>query len=405
MPSPLFFCIIRLLMRSFLLYLILACACVFASESMFGNSGSARGLVLGEGSPTRGAASLTPMYAEMAVDSNYVLGPGDFLDILLEDKYLSVQIYPDGSVAIEECGAVNVGGKTFGEAQRLILDLVSKRYKREYCFVQLAALKKFRVNVMGAVTLVGQHIVEPQTRLSWFIRSVGNLLPNANTEDVQIIRGKDTIHVNFTAMTTNGDFSDDIMLEQGDKVFIPFVPMGDNITLMFPGYRTSVAYSPERTLEDYFELAGANRMHNFGYKAICVREPDRDPRWISLGEMKTTKVAPNTEVEFFVKELFVYVAGTVNYIGRYSYNPTWHAIDYIASGGINTNTGSWSQVKVWRGEKPKAVSINVSTDPILPGDVIEIPKNHYESFKDFTMFLASLITVISSAFIIYANYK
>ena len=392
-------------MRSFFLYLILACVCAFASESMFGNSGSARGLVLGEGSPTRGAASLTPMYAEMAVDSSYVLGPGDFLDILLEDKYLSVQVYPDGSVAIEGCGAVNVGGKTFGEAQRLILDLVSKRYKREYCFVQLAALKKFRVNVMGAVGLVGQHVVEPQTRLSWFIRSIGNLLPNANTEDVQVIRGKDTIHVNFTAMTTKGDFSNDIMLEQGDKLFIPFVPMGDNITLLFPGYRTSVAYSPERTLADYFELAGANRMHNFGYKALCVREPDKDPRWISLNDMKTTTVAPNTEVEFFVKELFVYVGGTVNYIGRYSYNPTWHAIDYIASGGINPNTGSWSQVKVWRGEKPKAYSINVATDPILPGDYIEIPKSHYESFKDFTMFLAQLITVVSSAFIIYATYK
>ena len=124
----------------------MACACVFASESMFGNSGLGKGYVIGEGISARGAASLTPMYAEMAVDSNYVLGPGDFLDLMLEDKYLSIQIYPDGSVAIEECGAVNVGGKTFGEAQKLILDLVSKKYKREFCFVQLAALKKFRVN-------------------------------------------------------------------------------------------------------------------------------------------------------------------------------------------------------------------------------------------------------------------
>ena len=107
-------------MRSFIAYLLLACVCVFASESMFGNSSTARNLVLGEGSSTRGAASLTPMYAEMAVDSNYVLGPGDFLDLMLEDKYLSIQIYPDGSVAVEECGAVNVGGKTFGEAQKMI---------------------------------------------------------------------------------------------------------------------------------------------------------------------------------------------------------------------------------------------------------------------------------------------
>ena len=392
-------------MRSLFVCIFLACVCAFAGDSMFGNASVSKGIVLGEGSLTRGAASLTPMYSEMAVDSNYVLGPGDFLDLILEDKYLSIQVYPDGSVAVEECGAVNVGGKTLGEAQRLILDLVSKRYKREYCFVQLAALKKFRVNAMGAIAFVGQHLVEPQTRLSYFIRTVGNTLPNANTQDIQIIRGKDTIHVDFTAMTTNGNFENDVMLEQGDKVFVPFVPMGDNISLMFPGYRTSVAYRADRTLADYFELSGGNRMHNYGYKAVCVREPDKEPRWITLAEMKTTTVAPNTEVEFFVKELFVYVGGSVSYIGRYAYNPTWHAIDYIASGGINANTGSWNQVKVWRGEKPKAISINVSTDPILPDDVIEIPKSHYESFKDFTLFMASLLSVISSAFIIYASNK
>ena len=391
-------------MRSFIVSLFLACVCAFASESIFGNSAS-KNFVLGEGVSTRGAASLTPMYAEMAVDSNYVLGPGDFLDLMLEDKYLSIQVYPDGGVAVEECGAVNVNGKTLAEAQRLILDLVSKRYKREYCFVQLAAMKRFRVNAMGAIPAVGQHVIDPQNRLSLFIRAVGGLLPNANKEDIQIIRGKDTIHVNYNEMAKNGNFEEDVLLQQGDKIYVPFVPMGDNVSLVFPGYRTTVAYRSDRTLQDYFELAGADRMHNQGYKSVCIREPDKDPRWISLGEMKTTTVEPNTEVEFFIKELFVYLGGAVNYIGRYPYNPTWHAIDYISSGGVNTITGSWTQAKVWRGAKPEAISINVATDPILPGDVIEIPKNHYESFKDFTLFMASLLSVISSAFIIYVNYK
>ena len=391
-------------MRSFIVCLFLACVGAFASESIFGNSAS-KNFVLGEGVSTRGTASLTPMYAEMAVDSNYVLGPGDFLDLMLEDKYLSIQVYPDGGVAVEECGAVNVNGKTLAEAQRLILDLVSKRYKREYCFVQLAAMKRFRVNAMGAIPAVGQHVIDPQNRLSLFIRAVGGLLPNANKEDIQIIRGKDTIHVNYNEMAKNGNFEEDVLLQQGDKIYVPFVPMGDNVSLVFPGYRTTVAYRSDRTLQDYFELAGADRMHNQGYKSVCIREPDKDPRWISLGEMKTTTVEPNTEVEFFIKELFVYLGGAVNYIGRYPYNPTWHAIDYISSGGVNTITGSWTQAKVWRGAKPEAISINVATDPILPGDVIEIPKNHYESFKDFTLFMASLLSVISSAFIIYVTYN
>jgi Polysaccharide biosynthesis/export protein. len=54
---------------------------------------------------------LQPAYSEVQVDSTYVLGPGDFLDIMLENKYLTVQIYPDGSVAIEECGAVVWAGR------------------------------------------------------------------------------------------------------------------------------------------------------------------------------------------------------------------------------------------------------------------------------------------------------
>lgn len=373
---------------------------VFADESLFSSATAKKA-----GISSRSSISMTPSYAEVSVDSSYILGPGDFLDLILEDTYMSVQVYPDGSVAIEECGSVVVGGKTLAEARRLILDLVSKRYKKQYCFVQLAALKKFRVNAMGAVAQVGQHLVESQTRLSYFIRQVGGTLANANNEDVLVIRGKDTIHVDYNAMSSLGKFDEDVMLEQGDKVFVPFVAMGDNIALLFPGYRTSVAYQEDRTLQDYFDLAGGSRLHNFGYKAVCVREPGKSPRWITLSEMKLTKVAPNTEVEFSVQEMLVYVGGAVNFIGRYPYNPTWHALDYAAAAGINPITGSWSQIKVWRGKKPEPLSLSVTEDQILPGDFIEIPKSHYESFKDFTLFLASLLTVVSSAFIIYVNYK
>ena len=213
-------------------------------------------------SPTvssRSGIALNPTYADQSVDSSYVLGHGDFLDLVLENNYVTVQVYPDGSVAIEECGAVNVGGKTLAEARRLILDLVSRRYKREYCYVQLAALKKFRINAMGAVSQVGQHLVESQTRLSYFIRQIGGLVSNANTEDIWVIRANDTLHIDYNAMSSRGDFSADIMLEQGDKIYVPFVAVGDNVVLIFPESRTSVAYQEGRTLQDYFNLAGGSR--------------------------------------------------------------------------------------------------------------------------------------------------
>ena len=308
-------------------------------------------------------------------------------------------------MAIEECGAVVVGGHTLAEAREMILDLAAKRYKRDQCFVQLAALKKFKVNAMGAISMVGQQLVEPQTRLSYFLRQVGGLLPTANNENIMVIRDNDTLHIDYSAMYMKGNFEDDIMLKQGDKVFVPFVEISDNVSLLFPGYRTSVAYQEGRTLQEYFDLAGGARMQNYGYKAVCVREPGQAPRWITISEMKQTKVAPNTEVEFTVQDMLVYVGGAVNYIGRHPYDPSWHAIDYVAASGINTISGSWNQIKVWRGKNPEALKLSVTEDQIMPGDYIEVPKSHYESFKDFTLFLASLLTVISSAFIIYVNYN
>ncbi|MBR4915681.1 MAG: polysaccharide export protein [Fibrobacter sp.] len=387
-------------LATFLLFLSAFCALSVAA--------TVQGSVVGtmqQGIQPRSSVTLAPSYSEVAVDSTYRLGPGDFLDIGLESNYLTVQIYPDGSVAIEECGSVMVAGKTLSEARELILDLVSKRYKREYCYVQLSALKRFRASIMGAVVHVGQHPVDPQTRLSYFIRQAGGPLPTANLEDIILIRKGDTTHIDFNAISTKGDFANDPMLEQGDQVFVPYQVMGENVALLFPGYRSSVPYKEGRTIQEYFELSGAGRIHNYGYKAVCVREPDSEPRWIPITEMSKVTVKPNTELEFTVKEMLVYIGGAVARIGQVEYNPSWHAIDYIAASGLNTISGSWSQVKVWRGQNPDALTVNVTQDPILPGDYIEIPKSRYESFKDFTLFLASLLTVVSSAFIIYVNYK
>lgn len=388
-------------MQRLIAVLLLLCVGVFAAESSFGSLSS----VKASGPTSRSSIALTPASAEVAVDSTYLLGPGDFLDVMLETSYLTIQVAPDGTVAIEECGMVNVGGKTLAEAKELILDLAARRYKREFCFVQLAALKKFKVNAMGAVGQIGQHLVDPQTRLSYFMRQMGGTVSRANTEDVQVIRGKDTIHINYSAMSIDGNFEDDIMLEQGDKIFVPYVGLGDNVSMIFPGYKTSVGYKEGRTLQEYFELAGGARLHSFGYKAVCVREPGKAPRWISVSEMSGTVLSPNTEVEFSVQEMLVYVGGAVSFLGRYPYDPSWRVLDYVAAAGLNTISGSWSQIRIWRGNEPEAIPVNVATDQVLPGDYIEIPKSHYESFKDFTLFLASLLTVLSSAFIIYVNYK
>lgn len=352
----------------------------------------------------RNTETMQPSYSEGTVDSSYKLGPGDFLDIMLEDKYLAVQVYPDGNITIEECGSVYVAGKTLSEAREEILKVVSKRYNPQYCFVQLAQLKRFIVSVMGAVPTVGQIHVDPQTRLSLLLRNVGNILASGNKNDVLLIRKGDTLHIDCSKIFDKGDFKNDVLLEQGDQIYVPFADMTQSVSVLLPGFRVAVPYKKDRTIQEYFKMAGGDRYPNLGYQSVSIRGKDKASRSIPISDASKETVAAGDEIEYAVKPLLVYVGGAVAGVGRVAYDPSWHALDYIAAAGVTTITGSFDQVEVVRGDR-KTITVNVTGDPIYPGDYIEIPKSGYERFKDFTLFIASLLTVVSSAFIIYVNYK
>lgn len=394
------------LIKTFCFLLILFCApgALLAQEtsqlqSLMTTSGTTASVSL-----QRNSVTMQPTYSEGLVDSTYKLGPGDYLDIMLENTYLSAKVYPDGTIVIEECGTLNVAGMTMAEAREAILKLVAKRYDPKYCFVQLSQLKKIIVNVMGAVPVVGQVLVEPQTRLSRLLKMVGNILPTGKDEDVQIIRGKDTLHINWDKVNNEGDFANDVMIEQGDQIFIPFADMTSAVTLILPNYRSAVPYDENRTIRDYFRIAGGERLPNVGYQSVTIRKKDNSSKSIPVRDIGKTTAEPGDEIEFTVKPLLVYVGGAVAGVGRQQYDPSWHALDYISAAGVTTISGSFDQVKVIRGDR-ETIYVNATADPILPGDYIEIPKSNYERFKDFTLFIASLLTVVSSAFIIYVNYK
>ena len=66
---------------------------------------------------SRNSMAMEPIAVEGLIDSSYKLGPGDFLDIMLEQETLTLQVFSDGSVAIEECGVIQVAGKTLAEVR------------------------------------------------------------------------------------------------------------------------------------------------------------------------------------------------------------------------------------------------------------------------------------------------
>lgn len=359
-------------------------------------------------STPRGSIALQPVSMESAVDSSYVLGPGDYLDLTLENVYFSVQINPDGTIAIDDCGSVEVGGKTLAEARDAILKVTASKYETSSTFVQLSRLKTFKIAVMGAVTSPGQVLIESQTRLSSLLRMVGGFLPSADQENLMLIRSGDTIRVNFDKMVREGIFEEDYVIDLGDKVYVPYVDVAQSVTLSMPNRSVSVPYKEGRTVHEYYMVGQGDNIENGNYKSLNLEFADGTEKKISIAEAKTETLKPGAVIkctqEVISSNQFVYVGGAVARMGSVPYNPDYKALDYIAASGVTVMTGNWDQVRVVRGNR-ETIDVNATQDEILPGDYIEIPKSTYETFKDFTMFLASLLTVVSSTFIIYMNYK
>jgi len=307
--------------------------------------------------------------------------------VLLPSGQESLQISPEGTIAIYGYGFVKVDGLKLHEAKQKILEKLETRYSQKFIGVHLVQLRRFVVNVQGAVINPGQVTISGQTRVKGAIYAAGNLKPWADKDSVYIYRNGDTI-----ATTEN------ILLQAGDVITVPSKDWHQTIDITYSGKTITVPYVPGRTLKEYVKEIGINV--ESGYEEISAKyTQDGDYiKWINVNQIGDFVPEPLTEIEFHIQMPYVYVGGAVMTVGKVPYNSSMHAVDYVAESGVTLITGSFSRVSVLR--KGKRVSVDWAKGEILPGDFIEIPRTLYEQTKDFTVFVTSILSIIATAIII-----
>ena len=291
-----------------------------------------------------------PIDIEGPIDSTYLVGPGDYFEVLLPKGVDVVQVSPEGNVSVVGCGIVKVDSLPLYQAKAAIMSLLLTKYEEKFVQVQIVKIKKIHASVLGAVNAPG-------------------------------FRSIDSINV---------------MLENNDIIFVPYAKSEQTITIGTMRKSETVSYVEGRMLGEYFDemktvAVGENRWAK-------VTTPDGKVETYEIDKIRDRVFEPRTKIELWQKEPLVYVGGAVAAVGRAQYNPEFHAIDYIAASGVTIITGSWSRVTVIR--DGKNFSIDPYHDAIMPGDYIEIPRSLYESIKDVTLFLASLLSVVATAIII-----
>jgi len=338
----------------------------------------------------RDGAVQTPVNLEGPIDSNYIVGPGDFFEIILPNQQEGLQVSPEGTVAIQGHGLIEINGLPLYEAKRKILEKLKNRYDQKFIGVHLVQLRRFVVNVQGAVLNPGQVTVSGQARVKGAIYAAGNFKSWANKDSVYIYRMGDTIAT-----------AENILLQAGDIIIVPGKDWHKTITISHSEETVTIPYVTGRTLKEYVKEAGIN-VEN-GYKEISVKytQDGGYKKWISVNQMSDFVPEPLTEIEFHIQAPYVYVGGAVLTVGKVPYNSSMHAVDYVAASGVTIITGDFSRVSVLR--NGKKVSVDWAKGEILPGDFIEIPRTLYEQTKDFTIFVTSVLSIFATVIIIRSN--
>ena len=337
-----------------------------------------------------------PLKLETAVDSTYEVGPGDYFEILTPKGFDVVQVSAEGNISIPSCGMVSVNKLKLNEAKDSVKSLLVSKYDERYIQIQLVRTKKMSVSILGAVKYPGRMAVEQQTRLSDILVKCEGFLGMADRKSIQVYRGTDTLNVNYVDYETRGHGEVNLMLENGDVVYVPYTHAEATISIETPMSSYSMPYVEGATLGEYLDkISGVVESRA---KWAKVKKPNGAEDTYELAAARDLRLEPQTKVLLWNRDPFVYVGGAVAVVGKAVYMPGMHAIDYIAASGVTIITGSFSRVT--RIRDGKSESIDPYKGEIQPGDYIDIPRSVYESVKDVTLFLASLLSVIATAIII-----
>jgi protein involved in polysaccharide export with SLBB domain len=293
--------------------------------------------------------NLTYTPVERAINpSMYILGPGDLLGINIiatENISLPVRVNPVGEIMIPSIGVLDVNGVSLNDAKSIISDYIVKNViQNSHVSVTLLDIRRFKIQVLGAVHRPGFIYVTPIDKVYDAILQSGGVQKFAHPDIIKIIRDNETIEVRLKDYFSGSDRSQNKTLKSGDIIFVPF--------------------------NDYA------KSHGFDFSNF------NDHHVIVYG--------------------FVNRSGGSN---TFRYYPGYTARDYVAmtggtkEQGSSFRSGNINKTRVFRSD---GTTIKNAIDEIIyPGDIIEVPPSLFYQIVGGDGIIRTIASIASSAYIIY----
>ena len=212
------------------------------------------GYDLFEGSPS----TFAPV-SDIQVPIDYIVGPGDTLEIQLfgsEASRYELSVQRDGRINFPKLGPIQVGGMTFDSARELIQERVAKQLIGTQVGVTMGDLRSIRVFVLGEAEKPGSYTVSGLSTMTNALFVSGGVKTIGSLRNIQLKRnGRLVTTLDLYDLLLHGDTSGDKQLMPGDVIFIP--PIGNTVSVYGAVQRPAIyELKGEKTAGQAIDIAG-----------------------------------------------------------------------------------------------------------------------------------------------------
>ncbi len=348
---------------------------------------------------TPGLPDQRPLF-EPIDEETYIVGPGDHFHVSTGVRFFNVMVGPEGDLIIEGAPPIDVTGLSLRKARALMIDKLSRHFRRDAIQVRLSEAKRFQVLIAGSVNRPGLHTLEYGTRVSHALDVAGGYSGRASRHLILKRAGDETINVDLRDFFVSGDLSRNPLLHQGDRIIAPGLDAGTGVVFVREGaHLLGVVHVEDETLEDF-----VLRYDNFRNWRIwqSIRVYDSTGRFLTevvRGQAARYRLDAGSTVEIQHSKNTVFIGGMVMRPGSLPYHPTMTAMDYLASAGITVGTSDVRRLTILDADGKKR-AVNVTRDPLLPGDHILVPRSVEATLRDHI----ALVSAISSLAVAIATF-
>lgn len=196
---------------------------------------------------------------DVPVPAEYVLGPGDTLQVQLignSKGRFALVVGRDGRINFPDLGPIMVSGQRFEQVREELEARVREQMIGTQASISMGELRSIRVFVLGEAEMPGSYTVSGLSTITNALFVSGGVKKIGSLRNIQLKRvGRTVTTLDLYDLLLNGDTSADARLLPGDVIFIP--PVGTTVGLSGEVRRPAIyELKSETTVAELLHLGG-----------------------------------------------------------------------------------------------------------------------------------------------------